>query len=389
MAETRYRSIEEVAQQLGVQVKKVQEYLREGRLKGEKNPVSGSWLRVKESDLAEFITGKAVEQPNDMASEKVESNPELAKIHGEIEIAKAKKDLELATRGFNSFEEFDKLKAVLETQQQELSEREQTCVAKEQSVATRERAVAVLEERALFADEERKKMLVDAQNRIAKVGDEYKKRWEAEDEKRRQNSKKVLSHLDRLAELVYNPPPQSLSNRLQEQLIALLAIIMEVHGLHPQFDSRDVYIPLESRYGTAGEQPKRETRMTAEVAVDGSVPANMRACYKACVNVYRWMRQEPSYGHDFCRQILPMARWLQQYVRAKSDDQIADKEMTILALFQKFHRAIMLWAETYQNARDGDWSEAVNWLCGRAQLLEAKLGVGVAQEDANLPLRLQ
>ena len=61
MIEEKYLSIPEVAERLGVNEKTVYKYLRVGQLKGEKNPVGGKWLRIKETDLEMFITGKPTE----------------------------------------------------------------------------------------------------------------------------------------------------------------------------------------------------------------------------------------------------------------------------------------------------------------------------------------
>ncbi len=91
MVDEKYLSIKEAAERLGVNEKTVYKYLREGRLKGEKNPVGGKWLRIKESDMEVFITGKPMEV-SEKSSEKEEENDAVLRAEEAVRIAKANKE---------------------------------------------------------------------------------------------------------------------------------------------------------------------------------------------------------------------------------------------------------------------------------------------------------
>ncbi len=91
MVEGKYLSIPEASERLGVNEKTVYKYLREGRLTGEKNPIGGKWLRIKESDLEMFITGKPTEVKSQGDKQEGESDA-VAKAEEEARIAKANKE---------------------------------------------------------------------------------------------------------------------------------------------------------------------------------------------------------------------------------------------------------------------------------------------------------
>ncbi len=104
--------IKEIAERCGVNEKTVYKYLRDGKLKGEKNPISGKWLGAKESDFAMFITGKptgVTEQSGKQGEEsdtvqKAEEDARIAKANKErVEFeaaeAKAQSEKEAATLG--------------------------------------------------------------------------------------------------------------------------------------------------------------------------------------------------------------------------------------------------------------------------------------------------
>jgi len=119
VADIEYLTLEEVAQKLGISVKTVKEYLNEGKLKGERNPVSGSWIRVAESDFQEFLTGKPAEvvKPNEKAGSDIPVEVSEAKQQTTLakELAdkaklqneehKAKIEMELRQNGYDSIED--------------------------------------------------------------------------------------------------------------------------------------------------------------------------------------------------------------------------------------------------------------------------------------------
>lgn len=386
MAEDKYLSLEEAAERLGVTIKTLHKYLREGSLKGDRRPKGGKWLRVKESDIEEFITGQPQAEPEDTGGK---GDPELEGIQRQIAVAEAQGKLELANRQIATFEELDGLVAKTKEEAIRLgSERERVEAGVEQNEVDRranEEKAMLLTER----EEEDKQQSLYRINRIAEKQKEKAAEWEAEDKRRAASHKAQLTFLDGLAIKIYNPPPQAISNRLQEDMVALFEPLMESYGLKPEFDGKGAYVSLEDRYGVVGVQVVSGGRRKAEVFEDGASPSDIKLCYKECVGVYNWMRAEPNYGYQFCASIDATARHLSGLVKDKSDKDLKSERDAILLLFQHFHRAIMVSAEAYQNVRMADWSQVADWLCKRAELLEVKLGVGVMMdEDENLPLRM-
>ena len=117
MPEHGYLTLEEVAKELDLSIKTIKEYLNEGKLKGDRNPVSGSWIRVKESDLQEFLTGKPVEPSKQLEKQTGELSEvadarqqttlekelaEQAKLQNERHKAEFERDLR--QKGYNSIE---------------------------------------------------------------------------------------------------------------------------------------------------------------------------------------------------------------------------------------------------------------------------------------------
>lgn len=388
--EERWLSIKQVAPMIGKGEQTTTDYCNEGKFPRAHRPGGGKWV-IPEGDVQAYLTGKpvvmAVAPPE--ASEAVKKIDEDVKIaEGERKLAVAKREAEAAKAGFDTAEAWDKAQVEFKDKEQELNEREQALENKEQMVLGMEAINKVKASELADKEEKDKQELLARINRIDQEDKKHKAVREAEDAKRQESHKKQLSTIDGLAQKIYNPPPQSISNRLQEQMITLLQPIMESYGLRPQFDKLSRYIPLADRYGTIGSKVAEEVRRKPEVSSDGATPENIRNCYKACVSVYKWMGQEPNYGYEFCRKSHATAQQLQGLVKDKGDEEITTHQEAILPLFQRFHMAFMAWAETYQNAKNGDWASVVDWLCKHAELLEAKLGVGVAEEDGNSPLRV-
>lgn len=190
MSDEGYLTIEEVAQRLGVDIKTVQVYLREGRLKGEKNPISGSWLRVSEDALEEFLTGKPVEkrkQANEQGDDVsdvtqakkqtglVEEASKQAKLQNEQH--RAEIEMQLRQSGYDSIEAGladaeDKQKEALEVL--EIANKERATVRAELEAVAREKqkvvnAMAVVKERERIVNEKWADVMVKEGNEKAFV----------------------------------------------------------------------------------------------------------------------------------------------------------------------------------------------------------------------------
>ena len=192
MSDSGYLTLEEIAQQLGISVKTVKEYLNEGKLNGERNPVSGSWIRVAESDFQEFLGVKPVEISkshekvgSDTPVEVVEAKQqttlakeltEKAKLQNEEH--KAKIEMDLRQKGYDSIEDGladadTKQKEALEML--EMSNKERAAVRAELEAVAREKqkavnALAVVKERERMVNEKWADIMVKEENQKTFVG---------------------------------------------------------------------------------------------------------------------------------------------------------------------------------------------------------------------------
>lgn len=191
MPEGGYLTLEEIAKQLGIGIKTVKEYLNDGKLKGERNPVSGSWIRVAESDFQEFLTGKPAEVVKQV--EKVGGDtPELAEAKRQTTLEKelaeqsklqneqhrAKIEMDLRQKGYDSIEAGltdveAKQKEALEIL--EVANKERAAVRSELEVVAREKqkvvnALAVVKERERMVNEKWADIMVKEESQKTFVG---------------------------------------------------------------------------------------------------------------------------------------------------------------------------------------------------------------------------
>lgn len=374
MPEDRLLSPEEVAERLKVQVKTIGKYVRDGTLKGVKNPRNDSLLGIKESDLEEFITGKPVEYKEDNSASSSQDGDEVNKKKAELEKIKLDKQIALETKDIKDANE-------LRGREDRLEEREKGVIEKENGINARMELVIQGEKNLAEKQEQDKQLFLVRINRIEEEDKKHKEAIEKENAKIKERNKARLSLVDGLAQKIYNPPPHGISMNLQEQLIDLIEPIMGLYGLHPQFDELNRYIPLVDRYSITQPTVSEVRREPTHIYSDGRMPQSIKYCYKMCISIYQWMAQEPTYGEEFCRRIRFQTRQLQSLVKNKDDSEITRQQEVILGYFRAWYKIIMRWAETYQNAQKQDWTEVVDWLCQCAQILEAKLNVGVLEDE--------
>lgn len=181
MADEKYLSIEEVAKRLGVEEKTIGKYVREGKLKAVKNPINGSIVGFRETDIQEFLTGKPAEQKVE-TKQAGDISPEVAeaKTHTtlEEELTKqaklqneqhhAKIQMEMEQKGYDSIEAGlvdveAKMKEALD--QLEMANRERASVRAELEAVAREKqkvvnALAVVKLREEMVDKKRAEIMV-------------------------------------------------------------------------------------------------------------------------------------------------------------------------------------------------------------------------------------
>lgn len=189
MADEAYLSMEEVAKRLGVVEKTIDKYVRQGRLKAVKNPISGSVVGIRESDLQEFLTGKPAEPKVEMkqsgeipevaeARKQTTLEKELteqAKLQNEQN--KAKVEIELRQKGYDSIEAGlvdveAKIKDALD--QLEMANRERASVRAELEAIAKEKqkainALAVAKERERLVNEKWAEVMIHEENQKAFV----------------------------------------------------------------------------------------------------------------------------------------------------------------------------------------------------------------------------
>jgi len=379
MSEDKILKPEEAAELLGVKVSTLREYVRDGKLQGVKNVINDSLLGIRESELQKLLVGDSVKKDTTVEETNIEGNSELSKKKVELELLKVDEEIALKKSDIKDANELHERVA-------EVEERRKAVVEKESGLNARMELVIKGERELAEKQEQDKQMLLARINRIDQEDKKHKEAREKDDAKRQERHKMHLSFVDDLAQKIYNPPPQSISRALQEQLVVSLEPIMETFGLHPQFDQLKRYVPLEDRYGIEASEMREAREVQIEVSTDGSTPRAIQYCYKMCIGVYRWMNQEPSYGQEFCRRIRLQTRQLQSLVKNKEDDEITKQQEQILDYFRIWYKSIMRWAEVYQNVPNQDWTHIVDWLCQCAQVLEVKLGVGVVDDGSNSPV---
>ncbi len=372
-----YISIEEVAKRLGVGERTVEKYVRLGKIKAVKNPVSGSIVGFTEEALKELLTGKpAMPKQEDSAS----PDAELAEIKRKTDIAKAEGELELVSRRLKDFKEFDVLKSELESERDKVTKKIIEMDSREREINTKEKDIADRETAVVVGEENIKRELLSARERIAKVDEEHKKVREAEDRARGERHSKELSTLDRLAQLLYNAHPQSISNRVKEQAVQHLKMLMLAYGLVPQFDVRGAYIPLEDRAGVVGIEVKSSGRNTS-VEQNGSLSNGARESLKICLGIYSMLYQDSDgIGGQFCRNCHKLLGELREMVENKGDDEIAENMERIMSLLGSLNQAIMQVAESYQRSKKEDWTDWVDYLCVQSAKIYGLMGTTGGEE---------
>jgi hypothetical protein len=398
MGDEKFITIQEFAERLSITVYKAMQLARAGEIPGAIFIDDADKCRVPESSVGKV--GQAVKKEAGETGG-TNLNPKVTKLKEEIEIAKLQTELDLEMRKFASFAEFDrakedwgKAKAEIEknfeTTKTELSAKteslakwESSLDSMQKSLEERDEAVEAGERNLAKEVEKEKVTILSRQNRIGEAEVAHQKKMKDEDEKRQARNLMLLSGVDTLASAIYNPPPQSINNLLQERLISQLTPIMEHFGLKPVFDELNRYVPFGER-NLLGINIKESGRDLPFTPSDGELPANIRACFKVTVKVFNFLNKEPQLGRDFCTRMKATALKLQELVRGKSDDELIASKERILVFFNAFHKNMTLLAGNYQEAK-GDFQAESDWLHSQAIFLEKKIGVGVYQ-DAFLPL---
>lgn len=382
--EDRILTPEEASDFLRIKLSTLRDYVRKGKIKAVKNMINDSLLGVKESELHKILQGETEGKPK-VEEPKSEASVELTKKKSELEALKVDKEIALEKEGIKDAKELRDRTVELERREKEVVERENGIEARMELIIQGEKALAEKQEQD-------KALYLARINRIDQEEKKHKEAREKDDAERKERSKALLSFTDDLAQKIYNPPPQSISKSLQNQLIASIEPIMESYGLHSQFDGLDRYIPLGDRYlvePSEVSEARRETRRERiMIHTNGAIPEQVQICYAMCYGIFQWMEnKEPIYGLEFCMRISAKTKQLRALVKDKNEDEIVKQQDNILQCFRMWHKYLMWWAEFYENAQGYDFTDIKDWLCDCARVLEEQLGVGVV-DDGDYPRKV-
>lgn len=327
-------SLEEGAELLGEGIVTFKKKIDDGKIPAIQ--ISDKIRKVRKQDVLDFVN-------NQVKKPETSNSDSLSKVKEQIELADATQLLEAKKAGFKTSDDFKKAFETVEN-----IKVKQDAERKSLEIRIKEFESYKLHEQGLIDDAKAKN--IDNANKVKEIGEEYKKKWKLEDEKRQNENKLILTHLDELSKTVYNMHPQYLGKLAKEKLSEHLEPILAYYGVPPAFSSKNEYIPLSQRLELMETHHDITTqRNDKESMNDLEIVQNIKKSYDQILTFYKWVVRT-SGGYDFALWLYKELNTLGELIDNQETGSILNNRNTIMEHFGAINSGMVSLAQKFDSS---------------------------------------
>lgn len=266
---------------------------------------------------------------------------ELSKVEEQILLTKKNQELEALKAGFKNSDEFkqefDNLK-----EDRDILEQKKAQYELDMKVLDAERkAFAILKLKGESDIAQGKSDNISILERLKTKEEEYKKKWKAEDDKRQNENKLTLVHIDELSKTVYNMHPQYLGKLAKEKLAKDLEPVLTYYGIPPMFNKKGEYLSLSSRLSLMDSGDVVNDRIDATgVPNEIEMSTNIQNAYGVLLSFYKWVVGAQG-GYEFSNWLYKELKTLDGLITDKTPEAIERSINTIMEHFGAINRGMV------------------------------------------------
>lgn len=350
------------------------ELLREGIVTFKKKLDDGKIPAIQISDKIRKVRKQdVIDYVNNQAKKPEASNSnDISKFNEQIEITKKKQELEALNAGFKTSDNFINAFETLKTEKDKLEQSR-----KKLEIDTRAFEMVKLQGEADIAQGKSKN--AEDKERILGLGKEYKKKWQLEDERRKNESKLVVSHLDELGKTIYNTHPCYMGVMAKERLAKDFEPIATHFGISPVFNKKGEYLSLSIRLSVSNLSEITNQRKE-ENNIDDMV-SNINKAYDVLLQFYKWVEQQGNY--EFISWIYKEIKTLNGMITGKSQEELETSINFLMERFGIINKGLVELATRYDKSNHPNQvsdSGAVEYILKVSDEIERLLGIKSGDE---------
>jgi hypothetical protein len=330
--------------------------------------------RVMEQSVKDYVNNQV--KPKEPVANT--DNKNITAVNDEIILTKKRQELEALKSNFITTDEFKQAFDKLTQDRQEFEKEKENHAIKVKLLKAEEETFKAfkLDEEAKIAQGKAKN--AEHLNSLKSTEETLKKKWTAENDKRQNESKLVLIHLDGLAMTVYNMNPQYIGKVAKEKLAENLEPILKHYGIPPVFNRNNEYVSLTSRLEMMGSKELSNYREDATGTPDKTeLSNNIKQAYQQCLEFYKWLLKIQG-GQEFTTWLYKELKVLEVLLYEKTPEEIEKAMNGLMEHFGAINRGLVSLAGKYDKSNhpnNATYSTEMDYILKVSDRIENLLGI--------------